>query len=367
MGCLKPIDANQLNLVSIGNILLSIESQCKSICFNNVTSFNQIFLVKKTSCACVSLLNEISTNFIESGCGDGWYAYIASSMRTLSEDVGLGVTVLNSGQPLEVGQTVPFNISFKSSMNYKVNVDFGDASIDVIGNGLVFHEYSQAGVYPVTLTAISLSDPSIYKTAQIEVQIVKPADRLPMTAVNLDFIVSGERSIDLIVKAFGGSPFSCTLNYGDSTVEPLYSETRSLVYRSNHTYSMSGVYNASVSCLSNLNDIQIQDWSLVYLPNKAYGSYLSSEYEILNFKQIYIKRPISTDADVELELPFSFASTSLKFQAIDTFNTDNLFEWSSTSSIPKNSNNQIFKLKAKFLKKTNDNYFQVKKIAIFFY
>ncbi len=143
----------------------------------------------------------------------------------------------------------------------------------------------------------------------------------PLNSLKL-FIPSTEtKAISASVHVSGGAPYTCSLNYGDSSANAEFTSSTDRVLSKvfNYEYKSSGIFQVTLMCQSKaLQQSVLTDTRLVYVKENAVST------ELDNFKQYYL---LNSQSSVSLELPFKTCSQGLKLQVFDKFSDKKLIDW----------------------------------------
>ena len=123
-------------------------------------------------------------------------------------------------EKIEVNDPVGLKIATPHGFeNYITQVDFGEENQikKCVGNCFVFYQYSTEGIKTISVKAHSLSNLNNKFQTQITLNVSKPADRLPMNSIEMNYIKLSETNIEVKLFASGGEPYLCDLSYGDSS------------------------------------------------------------------------------------------------------------------------------------------------------
>lgn len=139
-------------------------------------------------------------------------------MSATKLDVRVEQQLLN--EKVEVNDPVGLKITTPNGFeNYITQVNFGEENQikSCVGNCFVFYQYSTEGIKTISVKAYSLSNFNNKFQTQITLNVSKPADRLPMNSIELNYIKLSETNIEVKLLASGGEPYLCDLSYGDSS------------------------------------------------------------------------------------------------------------------------------------------------------
>ena len=251
---------------------------------------------------------------------------------------------------LEVFLPIKFDIQFLNteSTNFKTYVDFGNdlEKIHVIGKPEIFAEFPTPGKRTVNITSVSLSNPNVILSKQIEVNVLEKINSEPMYSIKL-VISENDRIIYANMIISGGDPYSCQVVFGDNSETIEFKSTgRTTSKVLAHEYTLSGLYKIEVNCQSNLiENSLLSDSQLVYIRGK-------DSSELVNFKQTYLTR---STQEVTLELPFETCTDGLKLQVIDHLSDKAVSEWTCQSKSAK-----TISLKLNLLSSLLENYISVR-------
>lgn len=322
-------------------------------------------LVNDNQCGCIANQTKFNEILVRTDCTtpNVWSVYTVSNLRfdIMNKKFDIKADFVALKNPIEVGDPVGFRFSNELSENYLVYAYFNNLVKSSIGNSFVFYEFPDSGAKTINITALSLSDPSQSIQKTVTIMVNKIVDRQPMHSISLDAIPTSEKSIEANLRVTGGHPYTCSINYGDSSANINSDSTnRTSSFKLRYSYSSTGMYNISATCRSlTVNNSQVSDWTVIYLPNRTSSDYyttFSNAYATDNFNQMIIPRPTNPESEINLQLPFAAASLNMKFTIVDMFDSKNRVDWIYTK---KQAGDLVLKLKAKYLKNSNENLFQV--------
>ena len=337
--------------------------QCRELCVN---SENQSFLIKENKCICIFDRNVLLQQ-VNASCSDtdSWAGYLGTSVRfdlINRRHIKLNIETVSLKDHIEKG--VPFGLKITNDVgshtNYKLFVQLSDKLTKTfIGNTFLVHEYHEVGLRDINITAVSLSDPNEIFNTKIQINVVNSVNRQPMHSVAINAFIVDEKKVDVNVSSNGGHPHSCNVSSGDGSAMKLLNSLANLnLFRISNSYTTSGIYNISVVCRSDIDSSEVRDSLLIYLPNKLSGKYGTNEYNVNNFKQIFLSRQSSPEKDIDLDLPLVNVPSDMKLYVVDFFNQSTILHES--TNILKSTSNIIIKIKSKDLKHYNDNYLLIK-------
>ena len=139
-------------------------------------------------------------------------------MSATKLDVRVEQLLLN--EKIEVNDPVGLKITTPNGLeNYITQADFGEENQikSCVGNCFLFYQYSTEGIKTISVQAHSLSNFNNKFQTQITLNVSKPADRLPMNSIELNYTKLSETNIEVKLFASGGEPYLCDLSYGDSS------------------------------------------------------------------------------------------------------------------------------------------------------
>jgi hypothetical protein len=277
-------------------------------------------------CLCVLSQSDLATQYTTTDCSSSgaYSAYNVSNLRisspaattttgsSSSSKLNITVTPVLRKTPIEVGDTVALYINNSLSDNILTYVNFSATTPEksAIGNAALFTEYTTPGVHTVSIRVTSISDPSQVLERTMTLTVIAVVDKHPMHSLSLSYAKTSDKSVELSVVTAGGAPYTCSANSGDSadTTALLKSATRVNKFKLVYTYSMFGLYNATVTCSSGSVNSTVSQSTLVYLPNKAAS----------NFTQLFLnKTGLNSDSVIPLSLPFGKLGRNVKYQVVD--------------------------------------------------
>lgn len=166
--------------------------------------------------------------FNKDSCDSSWQTFIASNlqfnlMNANKLDLRVEQQLLN--ERVEVNDPVGVKISSSSFENFVTQADFGDNGEvkSCVGSCFLVSQYSTPGVKTISVQSRSLSNPNRKFQTTITVNVSQPADRLPMDSIELNFTKVSDKTIQVILVAAGGQPYTCDLSFGDSSTKNLLS------------------------------------------------------------------------------------------------------------------------------------------------
>lgn len=294
--------------------VLESTDDCKSQC-------DQVYLTKENKCACLSasdlhLNHECST--------ESWLAYAVTHLKQ-SSGRPIALEITKHSEVTLVNTPIGFDVTFLNtdSTNFRLYCSFDNAQnpISLIGNGPVFTEYNTTGEKHINITAVSLSNSKVVLSKQFTLNVRPKLSSEPLNSVRLLVASPESKEVNARIHVSGGTPFSCSLNFGDSKdAHEFIGTDRIAVKDFSHEYELSGLYRVVLRCQNEaFPEEALTETRLVYIKKDAMST------ELDHFSQIYVSR--SQNLSVELELPFEACSPGLKLEVVDKFTNGKLFDW----------------------------------------